>query len=92
MPILKTKKSKAVTGSVDATAEISAGRIPQDSGQADIVRGFQEAPAAFDHHSLDDSRFSQSVELARCFSAIENDADRAKVLALARRLAHGERD
>ena len=54
--------------------------------------GFGEAPQAFEHQSLSDLRFDESVELIRNFSLIESDEGRRKVIALARALANEHRD
>lgn len=56
--------------------------------------GFGEAPQAFEHQSLSDLRFDESVELMRNFSLIDSAEARRKVIALARSLAneqHGDR-
>lgn len=55
--------------------------LPTSSG------GFEEAPQKFEHASLSDVRFDESVELMRSFNLIQNADARQKVIALARLLA-----
>lgn len=54
--------------------------------------GFGEAPQAFEHQSLSDLRFDESVELMRNFSLIDSAEGRRKVIALARLLASEQHD
>lgn len=54
--------------------------------------GFEEAPTAFLHRTLDEERFDESVELMRSFSRIESTDARRKVIALAQRLADEQPD
>lgn len=51
--------------------------------------GLADGGMPFDHRSTDQLRFAESMELQRCFSAIETETARQKLLALARRLASG---
>lgn len=54
--------------------------------------GFNEAPQVFQHQSLADVRFDESLELMRSFALIDSVEARRKVIALARLLASEQHD